>query len=246
MAETFGRVHLLTFQRFGFFDIENSACNIDRLRRRFPSTQFIHRIINIEDLTRAIFYSQFSRMIMRYGLFSLSNCLICGLVNHFAALLYCLDNKITDIADGSTRDWSFFPSHMENVILEIKNMYSAFGLIYHTPVYNFDLAYPVSLMDKVYGSECRKPQLSKNTTGEYLYRIGIFDSPSLKGTEFDHKMQPRCFQFILHHIYIYWYFMVRYDYHRFEMVTVKFSREKINDFVQVVKKGDPGVIKMIH
>jgi len=245
MAETFEIVHLLTFYRLGFFEINNSDKNVGRLNSVLSPTVFIHKKINIERLARHLTHDKFMRDILKYGFFTLSNCLVCGLINHLGALVYCLNNKITNIADGSTRDWSFFPSHMEKVIGEIKTMYSRFGIIYHTPVYDFSPAVPVSFMDKIYNSDNKKAATNMNTTGEYLHRIGIFDSPDLKGTAFDHQMQPRCFQFILHHIFIFWYFMFRHNYADFERVTLKFTWQKISDFSAMIEKNPEKIKKLL-
>lgn len=245
MAEKFQAVHLLTFLRFGFYCIENSKNNINVLKLNFPATVFIHKIINVDRLAMYLTYHNYIYNIFKYGFFVLSNCLICGLINHFRALVYCLDNKISKLADGSTRDWIFFPTHMDKVILELRCMYAHFNIEYLTPVYNFDLFSPPKFIDKIYPSSPYDKETNKKTTGNYLFEKGIFKSPNIKGTDFDRKMQPRCFQFILHHIYIYWYFMIRYEYTDFEAITLKFFKEKINDFVKLIENEPKKVRKII-
>lgn len=242
LAEKFEAIHLLTFKRLGFFEIENSSRNIGLLRKKFPAVQILHRIIDAEPLAQYVNREGFLRNIFKFGFFTLSNCLVCGIINHFATLLYCLDNKIAFAADGSTREWSFFPTHMEKVILELKEMYSKFNIDYQTPVYDFDLPAPLRLIDRLNFS--REPSenideaiLQKNTTGNYLYRLGIFSLPNLKGSNLDHTMQPRCFQFILHHIYVYWNFMQRHDYADFESETLRFFKGKIDNFSKLIENS---------
>lgn len=240
LAEKYERIHLLTFKRLGIYSVKNTEANVNILRERFPKTEFMHKIIEIDRLARFINYNNFFSDIFKYGLFTLSNCVVCCLVNHFGILVYCLENNIKNVADGSTRDWSFFPSHMEKVILLFRQMYVKFGIEYHTPVYDFDTPAPIEFIDKIYAdkklaTEPKVTQQHKNTTGNYLYKLGIFPSSNIKGTSRDHEMQPRCMQFILHHIYIYWYFMALHDYSDFEEITLRFIKEKQDNFIKLTE-----------
>jgi len=249
MAEEFKIIHLLTFKRFGLFSIENSCRNVDILKEKFPSTIFIHKIIDIDRLAKYISYSHFIQDLFKYGFFILSNCIFCGLIHHFGALIYCLDNKITNVADGSTREWPFFPTHMEKVISEFREMYTRFNIKYYTPVYNFELPSPFRFIDKIYtlresDREINNDNPCKKTTGRYLFKLGILPSSDVKGTNLDHKMQPRCLQFILHHLYLYWYFMPLHDYSKFELITLKFLREKINYLVTLIERNPKKVKKL--
>ncbi|MBL7197045.1 MAG: hypothetical protein ISS47_02985 [Candidatus Omnitrophica bacterium] len=240
MAERFEVIHLLTIDRLGFYSVENTKRNVDLLRKTFPHTVFKHKIVNVDRLARYVSYHNFMRELFRYSFFVLSNCILCCLINHFAALLYCLENNINNVADGVTREWPYFPSHMEKVVSLFKEMYASFGIVYDTPVYDFDVLPPPRLIDKIHPIKSidlkeHASDAKKNTTGNYLFERGIFSSSNLKGTDADHKMQPRCFQFILHHIYIFWYFMHRYNYSDFESITLRFLQQKINAFVELVE-----------
>lgn len=242
MAKKFEIIHLLTFDRLGFFSIENASHNVYVLREKFPTNRFIHKIIKVDRLAKYISYGRFIQDMFKYGFFMLSNCIICGLVHHFRTLIYCLDNKVFNVADGVTKDWPFFPTHMEKVILEFREMYSRFNIVYHTPVYDFDVDPPMNFMEKICFKEKTDVETEnygyfKKTTGKYLFDLNIFTSSNVKGTKLDHKMQPRCFQFILHHIFLYWYFMTRYDYTDFESITLQFLREKINNLAELVEKN---------
>lgn len=250
MAGKFDKVNLLTFNRFGIFSIENSKNNVKTLRKKFPSVAFEQRIINADHLVEHLSHNNFFCNLFKYGFLTLSNCMICSLVNHFGALIYCLNNDIRDIADGSTKDWIFFPSHMEKVIVLFRQMYKKFNINYHTPVYNFDVPPPISFMDKIYPGGLSEPEnrnrnFDRKTTGKYLYDLGFFSSSNIKGTDVDHKMQPRCLQFILHHIYVYWYFLVLHDYARFELKTLQFIGDKIDYFSALVEKNPQKANAMI-
>lgn len=249
MAGEFDRIHLLTFKRFGFSCVENASRNVGLLKKKFATVIFKHEFIDVDRLLRYIGYSRFFQDIFKYGYFTLSNCVFCCLAGHFRALYYCLDNKISDIADGVTREWSFFPSHMEKAILLFRQMYSEFGIKYYTPVYDFDVPEPARFIDKLSpGRTLPKDNIDypKNTTGNYLYKLGILPSVNVKGTALDHNMQPICFQFILHHIFIYWYYMATHDYRDFELLTLRFLKEKIDIFVKVTKESPLRLKKIIE
>jgi predicted subunit of tRNA(5-methylaminomethyl-2-thiouridylate) methyltransferase len=246
ISERFGSVHMLTLKRLGFYSIENTFRNVDILREKFPAVKFLHKIIDTDRLARYITRQDFARKIFRYGFFTLSNCLICGLINHFAALIYCLDNSISNVADGSTREWSFFPTHMEKIILELKSMYAEFNINYDTPVYDFNLPKHPRFIDKILPmDQLKDEQEGQNTTGEYLFKLGILPFSNLKGSVIDHNMQPRCFQFVLHHIYVFWFFMARHNYDDYEEIVLDFFKYSISRFVKCFNDNPEQLKKLI-
>lgn len=251
MAERFQKIDLLTIQRFGFFSIDKCYRNVSLLREKFPDVIFVHKILKADSLAEYLNYNRFFRNVLKYGFFALSNCVICCLVNHFKALIYCLENRIFNIADGVTREWPFFPSHMEPVIAQFRQMYSRFNINYLTPVYDFDVPEVFTFIDKIYldpklrsGEGEGQDYIAGRTTGKFLFEKGILPAPDVKGTRLDHNMQPKCLQFVLHHIFLQWYFMPRYDYRKFEEMTAEFLKEKINDFVMLIEH-EPRKLKQI-
>jgi len=245
MSERFNSVHMLTLKRPGFYSIENTFGNVVLLRGRFPTAEFLHKIIDTERLARYVARQDFVRKIFRYGFFTLSNCLICGLINHFAALIYCKDNSIPNIADGSTREWSFFPTHMEKILLELKSMYAEFNIDYETPVYDFNLPKHPKFINKILPLGNLEEEQRDKTTGDYLFKLGIFPFSNLKGSVMDHGMQPRCFQFTLHHIYVYWYYMAHHNYDDYEATVLDFFKDSISKFVKCFNDNPEQVKKLI-
>lgn len=242
MAERFQKINLLTIQRYGIFSVDKSCRNVSALREKFPAVIFIHNILKADSLAEYLNYSRFFRNLLKYGFFTLSNCFICCLVNHFKALIYCLENEIVNVADGVTREWPFFPSHMEPVIEQFRQMYSRFNINYLTPVYDFDIPAAFTFIDKIYSDQKlhfkegdAQDYIAGRTTGRFLFEKGILPAPNVKGTGLDHSMQPKCLQFVLHHIFLRGYFMHRYDYRRFEEVTAEFLKEKISDFIMLIE-----------
>jgi len=241
MAKDFDTIHLLTFKRFGLFSTENSILNSDRLKNKFETKLFLHKIIDVDKLARFIYYRGYFKNIFKYGFFSLSNCGLCALINHTRAVIYCLDNGFKDVADGINREWPFFPGHMEEIISELKKMYSEFGIIYHTPV--FDLALPSEkvFLDKIksslnpISSNGIPPGNPGETTGRYLYKLGVLPEENVKGTALDRRMQARCFQFVLHNIFVHWYYMPDHSYQDYEKATLLFFQDKIALIVKSLK-----------
>lgn len=241
MAKDFDTIHLLTFKRFGLFSIENSILNSNKLKNKFKTKLFLHKIIDVDKLARFVYYQGYFRNVFRYGFFSLSNCGLCALTNHIRTLIYCLDNGFKDVADGINSEWPFFPGHMEEIIGELKKMYSEFGIIYRTPVFDLVLPSEPVFLDKIKGSlnSINSNVVSSGnngeTTGRYLYRLGILPEENVKGTELDRRMQARCFQFILHNIFVHWYYMPNHSYHDYEKTTLLFFQDKIARVMKLLK-----------
>ncbi len=238
MAKQFDVIHLLTYTRFGIFSVENSTSNVSILKEKFSSREFIHCIINVEKLAKFIFYQGYLRNIFKYGFFTISNCGLCALINHIRTLIFCIDNNIEDVADGINREWPFFPAHIESIINEFRKMYLEFGITYHTPVFEFDLPSEPSFLDKLKGakqfSKEDRNSSGKKSTGRYLYELGIVPRDNIKGTELDRKMQARCFQFIVHNIFVHWYYMPNHSFEDYEKVTLGLFKDKIGSFIRLV------------
>ena len=241
MAKDFDIIHLLTFKRLGFFSIENSVLNSDKLKNKFKTKLLLHKIIDVDRLARFVYYQGYLKNIFKYGFFSLSNCGLCALINHIRTAIYCLDNGLKDVADGINREWPFFPGHMEEIIGELKKMYSEFDIVYHTPVFDLVLPSEPVFLDKIKGSlnpisSNRIPSDNKGeTTGKYLYKLGILPEENVKGTALDRRMQARCFQFVLHNIFVYWYYMPDHSYRDYEKTTLLFFQDKIALIVKLLK-----------
>ncbi|MBM4387695.1 MAG: hypothetical protein FJ088_08145, partial [Deltaproteobacteria bacterium] len=141
----------------------------------------------------------------------------------------CLKNGISDSADGITRDWPFFPAHMDRVIDRFRVLYGHFGIKYHTPVLHFDIDKPMTYIDKIKGGAGAVPDETANTTGRLLHRLGLSDRDNYKGTELDKKVQARCFQFVLPNIYIYWIFRGNERWDQYESAVLDYFGKRIED-----------------
>jgi len=211
MAERFGRLHLLTFRRFGFHQVENSRKAAEALREKFAGTELVHRIIDIDRLFCHLAYDDYLSRIRRFGFFMLQNCTFCALANHLRTLAYCLRNGITHVADGVTRELAYLPSHMEKPIDRLKIFYEKYGITYHTPVYDFDIPREMNFFDRLAlrdeATSGVVVEPGKRTTGRYLHERGLMPAENIKGSGLDRKLQYRCFQYVLHNMVAFWAYL---------------------------------------
>ncbi|MBN2407018.1 MAG: hypothetical protein JXJ19_04925 [Elusimicrobia bacterium] len=250
---SYGRLDLLTFRWCGLHNTANSGHNISRLRDRFPSAEFSHSVIGIDRLAKHVFYERYLHYLRHYGFFVLSVCGLCKLSMHVRAAIYCMDNGISGICDGASKGMDLFPAQMRPVIEELKKMYGKLGIEYFTPVYEYDSPNNPEFIDRLHlerftdkGAADAAGGPAGNTAGDKLYEMGILPEKNVKGTALDRKMQSRCFQFILHNIFVRWYYLPGRTYGEFEQTTAKFYAEKIGAFTGLLleyKKNGGGRLK---
>jgi len=247
MAEEFEKVHLVTYDRFGFFSTDNTELNFQKLEEKFGKDKFIHRIVKIDKLSKYVFYERYFRNFIKYRFFLLSTCGLCKLAMHIRTVAFCLENKIANVCDGANQGMRLFPAQMKRVIEETKKMYVNFGINYMNPVFDFegpqDLEFTDRLrLERVLPSQNKEEaddsslEEKKMTTGCKLFELGLMPSENVKGTKLDRKMQPRCFQFILFNIFILWYYMHNRTYEQYEEATFKFYKDKISLFTKLLKE----------
>jgi hypothetical protein len=230
LAESFEEIHLLTYDRHGFYNADNSVNNARRLADRFPHVRFIHRIYETTPLAKWIANHKRWRYIRKYGFFTLQNCGHCALANHIGTLGYCLRHGIDNLADGITYDWPFFPGHMDKVIAELKIFHRKFGITYHTPVLHFDVEEPPHYIEKI-SPDFHKANTgaAANTTGKLLFKLGLSETTNYKGSETDRRVQARCYQFAVPNMFIYWVFRGVERWDDYEKIVHAYFSELLDD-----------------
>ncbi len=244
MAEKFSKVHLVTYERFGFFSIKNSEFNVKKLRQKFGEDRFTHQIIRIDNLSKYIFYERYLRNFIKYRFFLLSTCGLCKLAMHIRSILFCLDNKISNVCDGANKGMYMFPAQMKSVVGEIISMYKEFGINYDTPVFELENPEGLEFTDRL-NLEKVLPALKdtekdsgkiRQTAGHKLFELGLMPLENVKGTKIDKKMQARCFQLILFNIFVFWYYMHGRTYEQYEQATLRFFKDKIRFFSGLIRE----------
>jgi len=230
LTESFEEIHLLTYDRHGFYNADNSVNNARRLADRFPHVRFIHRIFETTPLAKWIANHKRWRYIRKYGFFTLQNCGHCALANHIGTLGYCLRHGIDNLADGITYDWPFFPGHMDKVIAELKIFHRKFGITYHTPVLHFDVEEPPHYFEKISPAFHKVSKDSAaNTTGKLLFKLGLSETTNYKGSEKDRTVQARCYQFAVPNMFIYWVFRGVERWDDYEKIVHAYFSELLDD-----------------
>jgi len=240
MAERFDKVHLLTFDRFGLFSVTNSKVNVKRLKDKFGENKFTHKIINVDRLFKKVSYSKYLYNFIKYRFLLLSTCGLCKLAMHIRSLIYCLENNINQVCDGANKNMPLFPAQMIEVINEIKNMYSRYGISYSIPVFEFNQPKNIGYLDRINPKILQlqvfehKSDYKNPTAGEILFKMGIFPAKNVKGTKIDRQMQARCFQLILFNIFVLWYYLPTNKLGRYKEMCVNFYKEKMQYFENLI------------
>lgn len=259
MAEEFRRVRLITYDRYGLFSVTNPEINVQKLKNKFGDDKFSHQIIKVDKLSKFVFYERYLRNLIKYRFFLLSNCGLCKLAMHIRTVIFCLDNKITNVCDGANQGMHLFPSQMIDVIKETEMMYANFGINYTNPVFNFEGPQDTEFADRLHfekilptkEKDASYYEKKKKTTGYKLFELGLMPSENVKGTELDRKMQPRCFQFVLFNIFVLWYYLYNRNYEEYREATSRFYKEKIEFFTGLLdeyikKRRKSRIFKLIE
>ncbi len=230
MAQQFDEIHLLNYRRHGFVGAEHSSYNAAKLAARFPDRKFVHWIYETTPLAKWIADHRRLHYVTRHGFMTLQNCGHCALANHMATLAHCLRHDVHHLADGITRDWPFFPGHMDPVIERLRGLARRFDVTYHTPVLHCDIDRPMPYIAKILApGKGMDPNPDADTTGRILLRLGLSETENYKGTATDRKAQARCWQFMLPNIYIHWIFHAAQRPKAYEAAVTAYFDELIDD-----------------
>ena len=135
MQEKYRNIHLVTYDRFGFLNTENSLSSAEAIQNKFGMEKFSHRIINIDALFKKVSYNSYVRDLLKYRFFVLLTCGLCKLAMHWQTIIYCLENNIKEVCDGSNQEMGTDPSQNENILKEMKLLYDEFGIVYFNPIF---------------------------------------------------------------------------------------------------------------
>ena len=227
-------IHLLTFDRLGLASTDNSKVNAKALIEKFDKKSITHHILNFDKAFKDISYDNYISNTLNHGFMNLSTCGLCKLSMHIQAIIFCKEKGITFVADGANKGMDKFPAQMKPVIKLIRNLYLENGITYYNPV--FKLEHPdeggflsIENMNflKMTPPSNKQSKETKKTTGQILYDMGLAPMPNIKGSQYDRKRQPRCFQFVLFKIYVEKYFLSNRTYEEYVQATTAFFESKI-------------------
>ena len=137
MLEECDRVTLLTFDPGYLYFLGRTRVHADKLVAKFGADRVEHLIIDIRDFIGQILGSDVKGDLGEYGLNMTSLvCLGCRLSMHAYAIVWCIQNQVPYLVDGSIRAQSTIPEQMESVIRRNRRFYSEeYGIHHFSPIY---------------------------------------------------------------------------------------------------------------
>ncbi|MFH2020938.1 MAG: hypothetical protein ABIJ34_05960 [archaeon] len=137
VSNKYDRVHLITYERFGFFKTENVKINFEKLKKKFGKNRFTLQFINIDHLFKKVQYENNAYFLKKYGPICMSICGLCKLAMHWRTILYCKENSVFNVCDGAVKEMSVFPAQNTAIALgPLHELYTFFGINYQNPVYD--------------------------------------------------------------------------------------------------------------
>ncbi len=137
LAQTFDRVHLLTFAHDGIGNTHKPQVNADRLRERFGD-KIVYHLVDGNDWWRRLYLADFAGDRRRYGAFlNTGACECCYLSWNGIAAVYNLRNDIHYLAVGIDRDHSgFMYSASDEGIETMCRFHADHAVHFFMPVYD--------------------------------------------------------------------------------------------------------------
>ena len=254
LTKEYKKIHLITFDRLGIFEVKNSEKNYKRLQNKFPETEFVYKIIDFNDVFKKISYQNYIRNLTKYGFMNLSTCGLCKLSMHIAMIAYCLENQIEQVSDGANRGMEIFPAQMDIIIEKLRDFYKTYGISYTNPVFDFAPPEEKSLIKDKEMAQIMSGGVSKReanyessgeTTEQKLYSLGLSPQQEVKGTHYDKKRQPRCFQFMIFNVYVQKWFLPKHNMDEYRKNTLDFFSHKITESKFLLDDYQKGIGKGI-
>jgi len=150
--EKHGNIILLTFESGYELFIGRSCIMADRLKDRYAYKSVTHKIIDNRDIFKLVIRNNLSYM--RY---LKSPGLLCSAERaavYIRTTAFCLENRFKHVYDGSNcSQGQVAIPQMPDFLLIIKNFFQQYGILYHTPIYEYkdlseELLFEQSLIKK--------------------------------------------------------------------------------------------------
>ncbi|MFX1392839.1 MAG: hypothetical protein ACFFAH_04610 [Promethearchaeota archaeon] len=216
MCDQFEEVHLLSYFHRGIPLIERTKINVKRISKKYRNNKIIHKLINIEDLYKKIYYDKYFKDLLKYKTYITScSCNACQLAMHAATVIYCLKNSIYYVCDGYKREKKHIYAFMaKEGINETKKFYKKFNIEYANPVYDIV------------------------RTDWELFEMGITQKKNVKFPyeRLDFSTQHHCHNGTLVNAYLMGYYMPIFGQRKNLEISIDYWKEKIEFLINYIKK----------
>lgn len=135
LAKEYDKVHLLTYNNgYGHVFMKYTKRRVDELTKKFGD-KFVYKLSSTKDLFESITVNNVAKELMRHKS-GFVWCMGCKLAMHTKSIIYCLENGINKMADGSSKSTNDMVEQKPFSLALIKSLYERFNIDFHTPVYN--------------------------------------------------------------------------------------------------------------
>lgn len=146
LLERHRRVHLLTYtNEYGHYAVGRVRRRLRELERRFPG-RFVLQIISIRDLFDELLVDRLAQEYRTYRS-GFIWCLGCKLAMHTRSILYCRENGVKYMSDGSSADTDEMVEQMPVSLALVRALYARWGVAFSTPVYDIPRSEKRSFLD---------------------------------------------------------------------------------------------------
>lgn len=136
LAADYKAVDLVTFKHYATWHIGASRKSEDRLRDKYPATEFRHAWGNSSGLFLKL-QSRLLRDAKTEPFLNLYFCGVCKLAMHASLVLYNLKNGIKAAATGASRLMPMFPDQTPGGIEALqRELYGQYGMTLESPVFD--------------------------------------------------------------------------------------------------------------
>jgi len=204
-ASSYSEVYLLTYKRWGLFMVDISNA-VRRLEAAYLETKFIFKALGVDEFFKEVCYEDYFKNIAKFGSMVLSICALCKLSMHYRTILFCLENNIRKVLDGTVEvefaSEDFLKERVNDMKQFLKGLYLDFGIDYGCPVYGYELG-----------------EVEKD-----LYRKGLAPEGRIRGGRLD--KQPVCVSHLLNACFGD-YYLYRHSKEKFVKDSSRFYQHKI-------------------
>lgn len=229
----FNEIILLTYEVPVSCLDSNSKKNIPSLQKAFPDVIFTHVMIPVEDILDKVITKKKFHFVIKHGLIEASLCLHCRLAMHVRTIMYCLDNDIQDVFDGSNITMALWVDQTNQGIEMVDYLYKVFGIVIKHPVFNYigdDLFDLVKYLSK----DDLKGVVNKSTSHE-LYEMKIIENKDHKSDYLtSYRTQPVCLGVVMSLLHSLGYSLAFRSYKEFNQKALNWYQEKTKLFEKLL------------